>query len=179
MNILNYKENRTIKKDIVPLFKSAFPSNERPPVPMFLKSSLMEGSDLLAFYEENTFIGFTQLTYHNDVIYIYFLAVDDQQRNKGYGSQILKEVFALYPHYRFILCYDEIDDSYPDNEMRKRRRDFYYRNGFKDNELKVNEFGVRYDTVYYGKDKVKFEEYLDVFISNFGEFVKEHIKKLN
>lgn len=179
MNILNYKENRSIKNDVVPLFKSAFPSNERPPVSMFLKSSLMEGSDLLAFYEENTFIGFTQLTYHNDVIYIYFLAVSDQQRNKGYGSQILKEVFALYPHYRFILCYEEIDDSYPDNEMRKRRRDFYYRNGFKENILKTCEYGVRYDTVYHGSHQVSFEDYLSMFVHCYGQMAKQYIKKAN
>ena len=177
MQVINYKEDSIIKGDIKELYLSAFPEEERPPVNMFFNNAKKKDNDLLAFYDNNEFVGFTNLLFYKDICYIFFLGVTPSKRNKGYGSQILQETFAHYPDKTFVLCFEEVDDKYEDNELRKRRRGFYYRNGFKDNELKTCEYHVYYDTVYHGSHKVDFSDYLNLMVHNYGPIAKIYIKK--
>ena len=177
MNYLNYKDNKSIKKDIEPLYIGAFPEEERPPVDMFFTNALKEDNDLLAFYEQDDFIGFANVLFYKDICYMFFLAINPDYRNKGYGSKIIQEAFKKYKGKRFVLCFEEVDDKYKDNSNRIKRREFYYRNGFKDNKLKTWEYGVIYDTVYYGTSPVCFEEYLSLMIHCYGERAKQYIKK--
>ena len=177
MKYLNFKNNQDIRKDIEPLYVGAFPEEERPPEWLFFENALKVDNQLLGVYEKDEFIGFTNLLFHNDLCYIFFLAVSSEYRNKGYGSQIIQDVFKMYPDKTFVLCYEEIDDKYSDNDLRKRRRDFYYRNGFKDNNLKTCEYYVRYDTCYHGSHQVSFEEYLGLMVHCYGSRAKKFIKK--
>lgn len=177
MKFVNYKENHDIRGDIEPLYVSAFPPEERPPEEMFFSSALKKDNELYGIYENNQFIGFTDLLFYKDLCYLFFLAVSPEFRNKGYGSQIIKEIFKMYPDKNFILCYDEIDEKYRDNSIRIRRRDFYYRNGFLDNNLKTCEYGVRYDTCYHGSHQVSFEDYQGLFIHCYGPEAKWIVKK--
>ena len=177
VKFINYKDNLKIRNDIEALYVSAFPEEERPPVHMFFKNALKKDNELLGLYFDNEFIGFTNLLFYKDLCYMFFLAISEEHRNKGYGSQIIQEVFKAYSDKTFVLCYEEIDDKYEDIELRKRRRDFYYRNGFKDNNLKTCEYWVRYDTCYHGPHQVSFEDYLDLMVHCYGSRAKDFIKK--
>lgn len=177
MKFLNYKQNLKSREEIENLYVSAFPPEERPPEEMFFSNALKDCNELYAIYEDNQFIGFTNLLFYKDLCYLFFLAVSPEQRNKGYGSQIIKEIFKMHPNKNFILCYDEIDEKYHDNSLRIRRRDFYYRNGFKDNNLKTCEYGVKYDTCYHGSRHVSFEDYLGLFIHCYGPEAKRIVKR--
>ena len=177
MEYINYKANIEIHKDIEPLYIGAFPEEERPPVDIFFDNALKDDNELLGVYLNSEFIGFTNLLFYKGLCYMFFLAVSPKHRNKGYGSQIIQDVFKMYPNKTFVLCYDEVDDKYQDNELRKRRRDFYFRNGFKDNNLKTCEYWVRYDTCYHGQHQVSFEEYLGLMIHCYGLRAKKFIKK--
>ena len=108
---------------------------------------------------------------------MFFLAIANEYRNKGYGSLIIQEAFKKYQGKRFVLCFEEVDDKYEDNSYRIKRREFYYRNGFKDNMLKTWEYGVIYDTVYHGSSPVSFEEYLSLMVHCYGPRAKQYIKK--
>ena len=178
MKFVNFKNDKLIRKDIEPLYISAFPEEERPPEWLFFENALKEDNELLGFYDGDKFIGFTNLLFYKDLCYMFFLAVSPEARNKGYGSQIIQEAFKLYPNNTFVLCYEEIDDKYPDIELRKRRKNFYYRNGFKDNEMKTCEYGVNYETCYIGSHKVNFEDYLGLYKSVFGDKIESIIKEI-
>ena len=177
MKYINFKDNHNIRKDIEPLYVGAFPEEERPPEWLFFENALKVDNQLLGVYEKDEFVGFTNLLFHNDLCYIFFLAVSPEYRNKRYGSQIIQDILKMYPDKTFVLCYEEIDDKYSDNDLRKRRRDFYYRNGFKDNNLKTCEYYVRYDTCYHGSHQVSFEEYLGLMVHCYGSRAKKFIKK--
>ena len=177
MKIVNYKENPSIKKEIKSLYISAFPSEERPPVFYFFLMAEKPNVELYAFYDNNKFIGFTNLLYYEDICYIFFLAIAKKERNKGYGTQILNLIKEMNPNKVLIICFEEVDPKYIDFEIRKRRENFYLRNGFKPNDLKTCEYGVRYDTVYYGKHKIKFDDYLNIFLSTYGDRSKTYIKE--
>ena len=177
MKAKNYKEQPRIREDIEPLYISAFPEEERPPVDMFFDNALKEDNELLGFYENDEFIGFTNVLFYKDLCYVFFLAIAPVKRKQGYGSSILKYVTETYKEKRFVLCFEEVDEKYEDNSFRIKRRDFYYRNGFKDNKLKTCEYWVRYDTVYCGDHPVTFEEYLSIMVHCYGELAKKYIKK--
>jgi len=175
---INYLNNKKIKKDIKPLFLSAFPSEERPPADIFFKGFENDHNVLYGFYDEETFIGFASLVLYKDIAYIFFLAVSPSQRDKGYGSMILTLLKELYKDYVLLLCYEEVDEKYSDYQIRQKREQFYLRNGFISNDLKTNEFGVIFQTAYYGAHKVKFEDYVEIFVYGFGEFARKHINIL-
>ncbi len=177
MNQINFKNNPIIRRDIEPLYVSAFPIEERPPEKIFFEKAYKDTNDLIAFYENGEFIGFTDLLSYQDICYVFFLAVTPQKRGQGYGSKIIEEIKKIKSEKTLFLCYEEIDEKYKDNSLRIKRRDFYYKNGFKDNNLKTKEYGVLYDTCYYGKRQVKFDEYLSLMIDNYSEWVKKFIKK--
>ncbi len=177
MKFVNYKSDQNIRNDIELLYISSFPPEERPPEEMFFSNALKSDNELYGIYENNQFIGFTDLLFYKDLCYLFFLAVSPEFRNKGYGSQTIKEIFKMYPDKNFILCYDEINDKYKDNSLRIRRREFYYRNGFLDNNLKTCEYGVRYDTCYHGSHQVNFEDYQGLFIHCYGPEAKWIVKK--
>ena len=144
---------------------------------MLFNNALKDNNDLLAFYEDNHFIGFANVLFYQDICYMFFLAIANEYRNKGYGSLIIQEAFKKYQGKRFVLCFEEVDDKYEDNSYRIKRREFYYRNGFKDNMLKTWEYGVIYDTVYHGSSPVSFEEYLSLMVHCYGPRAKQYIKK--
>ena len=179
MKFINYKEQPKIRELIEPLYVSSFPDEERPPEEMFFSNALKKDNDIYAIYENNEFVGFTNLLFYKDLCYLFFLAVHPDFRNKGFGSKIIQEVFKMHEDKTFVLCFEEIDEKYEDNSLRIRRRDFYYRNGFKENNLKTCEYGVRYDTVYHGSHQVSFEDYLGLFIHCYGPEAKWIVKKAN
>ena len=90
LNKIYYQNQIYVKNDVSTLLVSAFPENERPPVDYFFKNFENDNNDLLAYYENETFIGFTALTFYKDICYIFFLAVSPIYRNKGYGVKLLK-----------------------------------------------------------------------------------------
>ena len=177
MKFINFKNNKSIRKDIEPLYISAFPEEERPPEDMFFTNALKEDNELFGFYKDDKFIGFANLLFYKDLCYMFFLGIISEYRNKGYGSQIIQEALKMYSGKTFVLCYEEVDDKYQDNELRKRRREFYYRNGFKDNNLKTCEYWVNYDTCYFGSHQVPFEDYLGLMVHCYGPLAKKYIKK--
>ena len=178
MNQINFKNNPIIRRDREPLYVSAFPEDERPPVEMFFKTVTLVNDQLLGFYEDKSFIGFANVITYKDICYLFFFAITPEKRNQGYGTRILQILKEMYKDKVLTLCYEEIDDKYQDIELRKRRKDFYYRNGFKDNEMKTCEYGVNYETCYIGNHKVSFKDYLGLYRSVFGDRVKSIIKEL-
>ena len=179
MTSKNYLENHSIRKDIEPLYISAFPEEERPPVEMFFRCANQDNFKIIGFYEGEHFIGFTTLIYYKDLCYVFFLAVTPNKRGLGYGSKILSEIKNSNPDKVVFLCFEEVDKKYLDYDNRVKRREFYIHNGFKDNNLKTEEYYVNYDVYYYGNHKVEFDDYLALYISVFGDRVKEIVKKIN
>ncbi len=69
------------------LYINAFPEEERPPFDFTLQ---LQDNAMYAIEDNDAFIGLIDLSFYEDIIYIFFLAVDPVRRNKGYGARILK-----------------------------------------------------------------------------------------
>ncbi|MCR5184549.1 MAG: GNAT family N-acetyltransferase [Bacilli bacterium] len=179
MKEITYSTHPEIKEDISPLYLSSFPASERPPLRYFYQGlEKNKENELYAYYDDDVFIGFSYLTSYKDIIYIFFLAVKESLRNKGYGSKILTIIKDNNPDKVILLCYEEVDTKYKDYLSRKKRKDFYIKNGFKKNGLKTDEYGVIFETAYIGKHPVSFQDYEQIFIVGFGKGREKHLKEV-
>lgn len=175
---IKYIAQKTVKEDVTRLLITAFPTNERPPVAIFFNNFKKDNNILLAFYDNDEFIGFTALTFYLDICYIFFLAVTPTHQNKGYGSQIIEIIKNDYFDYILLLAYEEVDPKYEDYYLRNKREKFYYKHGFLNNNLKTNEWGIVFQTAYLGKRKVSFIEYKEIFKLGFGVNAIKNLKKV-
>ena len=88
MEKLLLKERPEIKQYVSPLYLSAFPEDERPPLDFFY--SMVNGfkeNQVIGYFDKGDFIGFTYLVFYKDIMYLAFFAVKDDKRNQGYGTK--------------------------------------------------------------------------------------------
>ena len=122
------------------LYFSAFPVIERIPFPMLKKAAENGGAKFFAVCDEKDFIGMIYFVMLEGAALVFYFAVDEKTRNKGYGSRILSELKEKYPETRFFL-----------------RKAFYRRNGFEECGFRTG-FLVPYDVLSCG-GKVTVNEY--------------------
>lgn len=110
---------------VMELFVSAFPPEERRPecdqINM-IKDEKLFGCETVLL--DGKPIGFFSYWSFPDFVYIEHFAISDLCRNQGHGTEILKHMFLVF-NLPIVL---EIE--LPDNDIAKRRMDFYMRNGF-------------------------------------------------
>ena len=148
------------------LFESAFPVEERPPFELVLK---WDHHGFNGVYQGEDFVGLVYFVEHKDLVYVFFLAIEEPYRNQGIGSRILSDVKARFAGKRVFLLAEEVGERYPDNALRMRRIGFYRRNGFLDSGLVITEYNVRYHVLTLGGVKVGFDEYYALMEALMGE----------
>lgn len=173
-----YQNQAKLKEEITDVLLEAFPEEERPPVNYFFESLKNAANTLVAYFDRDTFIGFAFLSKYQDVCYIFFLAVKKEYRRQGYGGQILENIKQDYQDYVLMIAYEEVNPQYPNYLERVNREKFYLSHGFKNNNLKTNEYGVIYQTAYIGNRQVTFKEYKEIFILGFGKRNENYVKEV-
>jgi len=148
------------------LYHSAFPPEERPSY-IFMKWKLKHGKGELLIAKDNDVpVGFAHLIHYKDLVYLFFLAVDEKVRGKGYGTKILQLIKERNPGKRIFLAREPLDDNADNAEQRKTRQNFYIRNGFEDISIKIIEKNYLFDTMSVGGNILP-EEY-EALIENWG-----------
>ncbi len=84
----------------------------------------------LAYYDGDDFCGFTYTVENEDMVFVLYLAVNDEIRSKGYGTAILADLKARASGRGVALNIEPLDPHAANSEQRVRRLDFYRRNGF-------------------------------------------------
>lgn len=147
------------------LFETAFPEKERPPFSMMLS---WNHDTFYGVYDNDSYVALADLIVYQDMIYVFFLAVMEECRGKGYGSQILADLKARFPNKRLFLLAEETGEQYSDNEIRKKRLEFYAKNGFVPTGDVVVEFDVAY-LLLCTSGPVSKKEFVAVMTSLIGE----------
>lgn len=116
------------------LYLTAFPEIERHPIEELYDACDTGKCEWLIFKDGQTFAGMAYMIIYEDIAFLLYLAVDDEQRNKGYGAQILKELAQMYDGMEVILLIESLHEECDNMDIRIRRKGFYLRNGFYDTE---------------------------------------------
>ena len=160
------------------LYRTAFPKEERVPWWVLRLSTLEQGVELTAYYDEGMFCGFTHTTVTEEVLFVMFLAVDDSERGKGYGSAILEHLKSKAQERPVILNVELLDDAAPNAAERVSRMRFYEKNGFSDTGYNVAEVGGIFRILSTARS-LDVDAYLKVFAKlSFGLW-KPEITKIN
>ena len=76
-------------KDACYLMRTAFPSNEQIPMWLLRVLAFRKNVNFRAFYDDDQFCGVLYTAEDNKYIFVFYLAVNDRIRSKGYGTKIL------------------------------------------------------------------------------------------
>ena len=139
-------------EDINRLAKEAFPPEEYLAPEKLVEMTKIDNVDFLALNEEGLLVGFMVVKVYKNLVYLFFLAIEPSFRSKGYGSRAIETLKARYPGKKQIVDFEMIDENAVNNEQRKKRRDFYLRNGYKETGLFLSYFGVDYEVFCMDND---------------------------
>ena len=140
--MMNVKKVKLGHSDVKRIYFESFPKSERMPFPLMVAMSKLWNTDFLGFYEEDTLCGFIYLAHNRKIVFVMFFAVDAALRSKGFGSAILQEIQKKYPTKKIIISIEPCNETAPDIEIRKKRKAFYLRNGYKETGYMIKLAGV-------------------------------------
>lgn len=134
------------------LYASAFPKEERLPFFALRALTVREGCNITAYYDGDTFCGFTYDAVKGNILYLMFFAVNGELRGKGYGSAILSYLKEQHPGKSIVLNVEMPDERADNYAERVRRIRFYERNGFSDTGCNIDEVGGTFRILSTARD---------------------------
>ena len=111
-----------------------FPKNERPNLEGFRKRMLKNNEEVYIFEEDGIDKGYCIIHQLKEYILVAFLAVYKENRGKGTGTKILKEIQEKYSNKKGILLEVEDPDFAKNNKeknIQEKRIKFYEKSNFK------------------------------------------------
>lgn len=150
LNIEHITEKSRFWEKVNILAKEAFPPEEYLAPSELVKMAQTDKFDFLALLDGDTFVGFMVVQTYEELAYLFFLAIDAENRGKGYGSQAIETLRAEYPDKTHTVDFEMLDDAAPNREQREKRRNFYLRNGYQRTGLFLSYLGVDYEVFCMG-----------------------------
>ena len=158
------------------LYEESFPDDEKAPFESLIER-LKKNSTFLGFRnEDDEFVGFAYLIHETDLHYIFYFAIMPHLQNKGYGSSILQYIKELYKDESIFFEIEVINENADNINERKRRKNFYLKNGFKESGYGYH-FYVDYEVMIRG-NKIEPDRWHDMFIDFSDGFVDVEFKRL-
>ena len=163
---MEFSDAKIFKKQVKKLYRSAFPANERPPFIMLMKKADNKNNFFYAVVDNGDFIGLVYTICTEKIVYVFFLAVIESMRGKGYGADIIDRIKKISPNKTVTLMIEDTNEVHAVNyEDRLKRLEFYKNNGFYQLGIRINEAGVDFELL--GTD-------LNVTQSDFLSFMKKY-----
>lgn len=131
---LYYKESKGKNPQLEALYQKAFPFHERIP---YEDLDILPGGHLFGVYKDSNyteFAGLIDILDYKGVCQVRYLATEENCRGQGIGSLILDWVKETWKDSIIAIDVESDHVPCPNLEQRKRRKDFYHRNGFQDSE---------------------------------------------
>lgn len=117
------------------LYETAFPEDEQIPWEDLLRLIGEMPLDFTAYYDGGEFIGFTIVYPQKSFNWYWYFAVRLELRGQGYGQRILTQLIERYKGQTCVLDMESPTQVCDNIEQRKRRQQFYLRNGFRDTNV--------------------------------------------
>ena len=147
----------------------AFPECERTSLDDLYDTGNEGNLDIIGIYVCDEPVGFFAVRKYGSMRYLAYFAVASSRRSSGIGSRALRSLIGYYPDCQIVVEFEAPDNDSENNEIRRRRRDFYLRNGFKETGwyrfYDYAEFEVACSSDVFDKDSFDiFNEYLNSLI---------------
>lgn len=162
--------------DIYKLYRKAFPASERKPFSIIRKMHRKGKTDIWYFQTDGKFAGLIITINGDDHILLDYLAVTENQRGSGIGTEILQR---MRDHYTGKGVFLEIESVYEEAENqaeRLRRKHFYEKCGMKSMGVFVWLFGVKMELMGFDC-ALRYDEYHAFYRDNYGKWAADHIQE--
>lgn len=147
MTLKRVKSSLPEYKQIKALYHNAFPPEERPPFFILMAKKGSDNVDFWGIYADNKWVGLAYVISKGKLSYLFYLAVSEAERGKGYGSAIIRTIRRMYDGQQLFLALEVLDEAAPNYDERVKRRNFYMHNGLKPVDCQITEGGVTYDVM--------------------------------
>ncbi|MBF0697969.1 GNAT family N-acetyltransferase [Actinomyces bowdenii] len=131
-------------RETIDLYRRAFPPGEQIPPWHMRLMALLPGVSLRAWLDGQALAGLTYTVESRTMVWLFYLAVNDAVRSRGYGSRILAQVRREAAGRPVVVEIEPLDPASPNIEQRRRRLAFYQRNGFTPAGCTIHEGTQRY-----------------------------------
>lgn len=169
MKLIMVSKKMDIYRDIRKLYKHSFPLSERAPFWLLMVRSKSPVADFWALYDEDKWVGIVYVIKHKELAYIFYFAIREEERGKGYGEKALEILKKRYRGNRIFLALETLDKEADNYKQRVRRHAFYEKCGLLDLPYKLQEATVTYDIMGIG-GAVEPEEYREMISIYIGRF---------
>lgn len=159
------KDYKIIKR----LYKKAFPANERAPFWLLVRKNKPSTADFWAFHDGDRCVGFTYVVKYQELAYIFYLAIQADERGRGYGTKAIEALKQVYAGKRIFLALESPDKTAANYEQRVKRHAFYEKCGLSDIPYQLKEASVIYSLMGIGRP-VEPEEYHAMMENYLGGF---------
>ena len=173
LRLIMLNANSIYLNQAMKLYRRAFPSNERQPLAPLLNDPLKQG-EIFGALDDKGFAGFFVLLTYKDITHILYLAIEEDRREYGYGSEILKLIQMMYPNNRIIADVEMVEEDSENYLQRKKRMHFYLRNGYQLTEVRYRWEEEDY-VILTSKGTLstqKFREFWNYFYQNRSGFIQ-------
>lgn len=145
------------------LNEEAFPPAERIPFHKLADLAARGQIHLKALYEDGNLLGFYAVLVYGRTTYLLFLAIEASLRGQGYGTRALAYLKQEYRVCQLVLDIELEDEEAPNQAQRRRRKEFYQTNGYRESGLCLSCYGMDFEVLYQGKgfDEKEFRAMLE------------------
>lgn len=106
--------------EINALAKEAFPPEEYLEPAKLTEMAKADNFDFLVLKDGEAFVGFMVVLTYESLAYLFFLAIDNSCRSKGYGSRAIETLKEEYPDKKQVVDFEMLDDS-ADNRLQREK----------------------------------------------------------
>lgn len=158
-------------EEIKQLYWDAFSFEERIPFYIMVLVGNDRGVEFLSVYDDDIWIGFIHTLVGEKLSYIFYFAIDSRLRRSGYGSKILREYKKMHP--RLSLAIEPVEEGSDNIKQRKKRLEFYNKNGFETLDTRVVEMGVEFELMGAKGMEIKESDYKSLVKKFFDSFDRD------
>lgn len=163
-----FAQGKPYKEQVYQLYEEAFPAEEKKPLTLLEQQAAEGKMELLAVTQDGEFIGLAMNMLAEKTALLDYFAIAEEKRSGGYGGRavrLLQERFAGRP---YIFEVEMLDESAPNAEQRKRRMNFYLRNGLKETGVFVRVYETDFHLLT-PDGQITYELYLETLREIMGE----------
>ena len=142
------------------LYESAFPREERIPWEDLLCLVEKMPLEFAEYRDGEELLGITIVYPRTRLTWFWYFAVPEEKRGRGIGQHILSALLARYEGRSVVLdMEDPAQPGAPNAAQRRRRRDFYLRNGFRETGIGKTFGPVAMTMMLKGEDTFAMSDY--------------------
>lgn len=115
VDFLSSSDKNLIKK----LYYESFDKDERFPFWLLKKCSKEKNVKFNVIYNKDKVIGFQYIIEYDNIAYLMYFVIVKNQRNNGYGSEILKKLNKSYKNV--LLCIEKASEQISDIKHKRKK----------------------------------------------------------